>query len=88
MSLDWLKWLRYLPLLKLAGEALKDVATLPEDWTSEADVNGWIDEAQPECVGVATEVAKIIKEGRADDDDPVIIGRLKAAIEASRPRKL
>ena len=82
--LDWLKWLKYLPLLKLAAEALRDVADLPKDWTSTAEVNSWIDEAQPECAAVVTEVAKIIKEGRGDDDDPVIIGRLKAAIENAR----
>lgn len=85
MGLDWLKWLRYLPLLKLAGEALKDVADLPEDWTSVDDLNGWIDEAQPECVALTAEVAKIIKEGRGDDtDDPVIIRRLRTAIETAR----
>lgn len=82
---DWLKWLRYLPLLKLAGEALKDVAALPADWTSKDDLNSWIDEAQPECVAVTAEVAKIIKEGRGDDaDDPVIIGRLESAIRNAR----
>uniref|UniRef100_A0A6M3LM70 Uncharacterized protein n=1 Tax=viral metagenome TaxID=1070528 RepID=A0A6M3LM70_9ZZZZ len=80
---DWLKWLKYLPLLKQVLDLLKDAGKVPDDFTDAAKVQAWLHEAEPELVAVIVAVAEIVKEARGDDD-PVIIGRLRDAIAHAR----
>ena len=81
---DW-KWLKYLPLIKMVIDLLKDVGKVPDDFTDDVKVQMWLHEFEPELVAAIVAVAEIVEEARGDeDDDPVIIGKLRTAIATAR----